>query len=364
MAEFTFESLESKYQNFYAPIFEIKISGQNLVKSLGMAVTGFRLVTKVTEPDVLSFSVANAYDMAGSEVQWLTDYLYLGKTVEASTGYTSTLTKMFMGFIKSVNVDYPAGGMPVVKVECIGYSFLMTRGTYFKIWHQKKYSDVITEIAGQYTSYIKNTDIDDTSEQIASIVHNNTNDFSFIKWVAEQINYDFYVREDTLYFKKALKDKTAVTNLVWGKSLRSFSPMADVGGQLPKVTVNAWDEKNDKAISVTVSSVDKIEGSGKSGTEIIQSLLGSTAEVQKNSTTAMTEAEAKNEATAILNRASMKLITGTGDTIGIPEIRAGKYISLEGLGAMFNGLYFIRTATHTINDSGYITSFDLERNEI
>ena len=364
MAEFTFENLESKYQNFYAPAFEIKINGQNLVKNLGMAVTGFKLVTKVIEPDTLSFSVVNAYDMQNGEMHWMEDFLYIGRSVEGSVGYVSTFTRLFKGFVKSVNVDYPSGGAPAVRVECISYSFLMTRATYFKIWHDKKYSDVVTEIAGKYSSYIKSSVVDATETQLVSIVHNNTNDFVFLRWVAEQINYDFYVREDTLYFKKALKDKSAVTALKWGKSLRSFSPVTDLGGQVPKDTVNAWDAKNDKAISVTVSTVEKIEGSGKSGTEILQSLLGSTAAIERNSTIAMTEAEAKSEAAAVLNRASMKLITGSGDTVGIPEIRAGKYLQLEGVGTGLNGLYFIKTATHTIGDSGYTTGFELERNAI
>jgi uncharacterized protein len=364
MADFTFENLESKYQNFYAPAFEIKINGDNLVKDKGMGVTGFKIVTKVTDPDSLSFSVANGFNFITGEMNWIADCLYIGKTVEASVGYTSTLTKLFMGFIKSVNVDYPSGGAPSIKVECTGYSFFLTRASYFKMWHDKKYSEVISEIAGNYTTYIKSNDVDDTSTKLSSIVHNNTNDFVFIKWVAEQINFDFYIRDDKLYFKKALEDKSPVINLKWGKSLRSFSPVIDLGGQIPKVTVTYWDKESNESKTVSVTAVNKIDSAGKSGPEILQSLLSSTAEVQKNSTISVTEAEAKSEATALLNRTAMKLVTGSGDTIGIPEIRAGKYIQLEGLGLKLNGVYFVKTATHTIGDSGYITSFELERNTI
>ena len=60
----------------------------------------------------------------------------------------------------------------------------------------------------------------------------------------------------------------------------------------------------------------------------------------------------------------MKFITGTASTIGVPELRAGCLVELQGLGPRFSGIYLIDEATHSIGDGGYQTELSLNRNAI
>jgi len=53
-------------------------------------------------------------------------------------------------------------------------------------------------------------------------------------------------------------------------------------------------------------------------------------------------------------------LTGSGSTIGDPRIRASRVINFEGLGS-FSGLYRVTEATHTIDGSGYKTSFSARK---
>ena len=54
-------------------------------------------------------------------------------------------------------------------------------------------------------------------------------------------------------------------------------------------------------------------------------------------------------------------LTGTGSTVGDPAIKAGRVIDLQGLGGQFGGLYRVTSATHTIDGSGYRTSFEVRK---
>jgi hypothetical protein len=54
-------------------------------------------------------------------------------------------------------------------------------------------------------------------------------------------------------------------------------------------------------------------------------------------------------------------LTGSGTTIGEPAIKAGAVINLEGLGEQFSGLYRITTATHTLDNGGYRTTFGVRK---
>jgi phage protein D len=47
--------------------------------------------------------------------------------------------------------------------------------------------------------------------------------------------------------------------------------------------------------------------------------------------------------------------------VGLPDLRAGVKVEIVGLGARFNGVYFITDTTHTYSDSGYITKFNARR---
>ena len=54
-------------------------------------------------------------------------------------------------------------------------------------------------------------------------------------------------------------------------------------------------------------------------------------------------------------------LTGSGSVVGDPALMAGRVVQLEGLGREFGGRYRITSATHTIDSSGYRTSFEARK---
>jgi len=47
--------------------------------------------------------------------------------------------------------------------------------------------------------------------------------------------------------------------------------------------------------------------------------------------------------------------------MGNPQSKAGAVINFEGLGDQFSGLYRITSASHTLDGSGYKTSFEVRK---
>jgi phage protein D len=68
-------------------------------------------------------------------------------------------------------------------------------------------------------------------------------------------------------------------------------------------------------------------------------------------------------ALAILTERFKEFVTATGTSIGLPDLRAGMKIQIEEIGSRFSGLYFVTESTHTINDSGYLTTFTARRED-
>ncbi|MNH43363.1 phage late control protein GPD [compost metagenome] len=83
-------------------------------------------------------------------------------------------------------------------------------------------------------------------------------------------------------------------------------------------------------------------------------------------TQAVSQAEAKSLAAAMLDRLSRELVIGNGTSIGLPELRPGELIKLEGLGgANLNQLLRLTKVVHRLDaDNGYTTYFETEGNAI
>jgi len=59
-----------------------------------------------------------------------------------------------------------------------------------------------------------------------------------------------------------------------------------------------------------------------------------------------------------------EMVKGNGSVAGLPDIRAGTVLMIDGLGDRFSGRYFVVSTTHAIGDSGYTTQFECRREEL
>jgi len=76
----------------------------------------------------------------------------------------------------------------------------------------------------------------------------------------------------------------------------------------------------------------------------------------------VSQGEALQIAKGKFNDMLVTFITGEGTAIGNTNIRAGEVLELQGLGQRFSGLYYVTSASHSIDQRGYTTKFTVERN--
>lgn len=354
--QYKFDELAIKYANFFSPIFEVHVNGSKI--SDDIAVTDLRVETTIeSKSESFSLQITNAFDLEKSEFKWL-DSFTVGKPILIKAGYLDKLVPVFNGYITSVICDFPEDGVPAIIVRGMDLSFLMMKGAKSNSWEKKKYSDVVKEIAKKHGAKTK---VDDTKEVIGTIAQNQIDDYHFLEHLAGIVNYDFFVVGKTLYFRKPLTDMSPVITLQWGTSLRSLTVDVNIAEQITGVTVRGWDPKEQKAIVGESGAITKLGSNSKTGKDIMNSLGKYVEFVLANVGSA---AEAKDKANSLLNKRSMRLISGSGESIGIPEIRAGRYIELAGVGKKHSQPYYIVSATHLIDKDGYVTRFQLEGNAI
>jgi len=354
----TFDKLEEHYRGFIAPCFKITINNKDIVRE-GMAIEGLNVQSSVhKKADMANFTVSNAFDLIKRDFLW-TDILKLGNPVEISFGYTDRLTPVFFGYVANVNFDFGESSSPTISINAMDISFFMMRGSEPKIWANKTISDIAKEIGRKYG--VTKFEIDSHSKVFPELVKTFESDHDFLSREAKKLNYDFFVVGKTLYFRKKRANKIPVIKLEWGKQLKSFNLVQDIGDQVTKVIVRATLRNEKKTIISEASSIEKIGRNTRTGANIL-SQLGSFPEVIQM--TVEDENEAKELASSRMQEISEKLVKADASCIGLPELRAGRKIELSGLGKYLNNEYDIVETTHLVNTSGYITKFKLQGNAV
>jgi len=174
------------------------------------------------------------------------------------------------------------------------------------------------------------------------------------------------VREKTLLFRKAQDDQSKTWVLEWGKTLKSFNPTLNTLRPVNAVTVRGYDPLKKEEIIGKAGAGDETSkmGGAKSGADLVAEAFGRTRETVQTASPIASQEEADQLARALYNQRAQEFITGSGATVGLPDLRAGRVIELKGLGPQFSGLYYVTSATHSIGDGGYQTQFNVRRNAV
>jgi hypothetical protein len=357
--KYTYDELAKKYHNFASPAFSIKVDGKDIGKE-GAAVASLTLETTVTrEADVVVFTIANAYDMEKSEFRWLDAPLALGKELEVSLGYRDSLRPVFYGYITAINISYTRGGNPEIQVTGMDPSFKLMRAKTVRSYANKSIGDIVKEVARVHGL---SPNVSDATRMLPVFISRPQNDYQLLHDLAEMINFEFFVVGSNLYFRKKVRDKTPLTTLYFGRHLRHLSIEQNLSEQVAGVKVIGWDPQNQKTIVASGEKVERIGDNSRTGVDLMKKWGKTYEEILHVNVSS--QQEAQELANAAVNERALRLVTGETVSIGIPEIRAGRCIRLEGLGKKLNQTYYIVRATHAIDETGYVTSFTFQGNAV
>ena len=152
--------------------------------------------------------------------------------------------------------------------------------------------------------------------------------------------------------------------VTYGRSLIQFQPSFSTAMQVGKVTVRGWNNVTKEAITATVTRAELATGRvGAGEDEDPGGAFRNREEVITNQPVA-TKEEAHTLARETLERIAKETVTGTGSVVGLPDLRSGTVLELDGVGSRFSGRFFVTETTHTIGDGGYTTQFTCRREEL
>jgi Bacteriophage probable baseplate hub protein len=358
-------------QDFYVPAFELKLRGRAAGEDVLHDVSDVTYRDNVEEFDVFELTLNN-WDAERLAFKYLDDQTFdPGTEVELRMGYygPEPLTLMVTGVITSVSPSFPSSGQPTLTVEGANLLHTFRRGQESATYEKTTDSEVARAVAQRLgTTARTDSAAEAQEERIEYLIQDNELDVLFLFKRARRIGYDLLVEESAgqpaLYFGPS-DVRRASYRLVYGESLIEFAPDLSTTNQVAEVTVQGWDAKRKKEIAYTAKRSElKTRGVGERGGQgRLDRAFRDRKEVIAESPV-QTPKEAKTLAVETLERIAKDMLTGTGSTVGVPDLRAGSVLELAGLGDRYSGRYFVTATTHTIGDGGYTTQFTCRREEI
>jgi phage protein D len=303
-----------------------------------------------------------------------------GTYIELEMGYAGNLIMMLKGQILALEPTFPQQGGLTLSVRGLNllHCFRAEQHTY--AWEGKKDSEIASEIGRNRPQKSKpgiGFEVRVSEEAQAAevpdtfVLQTNQYDISFLMERARRRNYELVLHETNtdgqedphIYFGPSTRPDTPVYLLEWGKSLQSFQPTLTTARQVSEVVVLGWDQRKNERIEGKKTWADLIpkrDEPEKARQQRLMQAFGNRREIVSDRPV-YTQKEADDWAERILRDLRNGIVEASGETIGIPDLRAGRKCQIGGLGARFDGLYYVTETTHTIGDRGYQTRFKARR---
>jgi uncharacterized protein len=351
-----------KGQDFYIPAFEVFVNKARQGKEIVRDIMSVSYKDIIEGYDTFDITINN-WDAEKRTFKYSDSNIFdPGKKVEIWMGYHGNLQRMIKGTIQSLQPSFPSGGQPTLKINGRGPKDALRTKQKTVVYEKMTYSEIAQKIGRQLGIKINiDNNAAATEPRQDYLIQQNQYDIIYLMDMAKKMGYELVVEkgEETLYFGRSVTTVNPVYELTYGLSLKEFQPNLNPASQVSEVTVRASDNMRKEKIEYTAKR-----------SQIITRNVSRFEQVYKERKEIITDkpvanmAEAKKLAIETLERIAKKMITGSGSTVGFPGLRAGNVVVLKGLGELFSGRYYLTSATHTIDDSGYVTQFECRREDL
>jgi len=284
----------------------------------------------------------------------------LGKELEVSIGPSDGARIVFKGLISGLEALFSEGGEPhvVLYAEDKLMDLRMTRR--MKTWDNKTDAQIAEAIADAHHIGAEATAVGPTYKVVQQW---NQSDLAFLRERGRLVQAEVWLQDDKLHFQSRTQRHGTTLTLVQGNDLIDVQLRADLAHQRTSVKVSGYDAKARDTIEseATADAIKAETSGGRTGPSILKTFGERVSyRVRENPLVA---GEAEAWAKAEMLRRCRGFVTVVGTTTGTPDMVVGSRLTLDRVGAPFNGDgYSVTRLRHTYDlTSGHRTHFEAER---
>ena len=333
------------------PVFYCKVApegGSSERVDLSEKVLSFQFDDSDKKADKLVLTVDN-WDLANfDDPVWRK-----GNLLEVAWGYPGEMAPAREVVIQKVT------GFQTLSIEGHAKSVLMNRVARCRTFENKSRAEVVAEIAKENGYGASLQDIEDTGEPLPLITQARLTDAQFLRRLANQEGFEFYVDFDGLHFHQrpvrvfrwfTAPEVGEVISINIENDVTAKPGVVQVKGRNP-MTRKDIDEKGSNAstkrdtLADVIELVDPETGATR--------LAKRTASAEVRPSADASPAAAKRRADARYRRAQHSTVELTATVIGDPALAAKTVVEFQGISQRLSGKYYVKEAKHKIDGSGY-----------
>ncbi len=273
-----------------------------------------------------------------------------GKKITIKVGLDRQNSTLFKGVVVKHSIKIRESGEADLLVECRDETVKLTIGRHSRYFEQKKDHEIIEEIIGRYGFGIE---VESTSLQHREMVQHHCTDWDFILSRAEANGRLIMVDDGKVSIKKPDTAPAATLNLSYGSTLVEFEAEMDARTQWKEVEAKSWDYAAQRLFESSSDNAPITELGNLSGSTLTEAINLNKYEVRHGGHAI--EQEIKTWADATMLKSRLSKICGRAKFEGFPDLKPGQTVTLEGLGARFNGKAFVSAVRHDVAGGGWYT---------
>jgi phage protein D len=357
------------WRDYYAPEFVVRVDDRALDPTTRGDILQIGVTLDEKQPAAFNLTVSDWDDVDLTFKYSSTTTFDPGRRLTIDLGYADRLVRVVAGIITSLSPRFPDSGAPTLTV---GGQDLMRRMANRqpadgerKLYLNKTDADIAREIAVHWKM---RANVDDTGPRHPRVVQRQP-DAVFLMERAKRIDFEFFIGldetsgEEVLNFLQRRDGRDGrplrIYRFEWGVNLSSFSPRLSTTSQVSEVEVRGWDASTKQPIVYIARARDlpRSATGDRSGPAKADSR---TREILYDAPVLSIE-EARRLATSRLMELANQYTSGTGQVIGMPDLRPDDTVEIVGVGERFSGRYHVTKVTHTLGASGFTTGFEVDR---
>lgn len=299
------------------------------------------LVIKDGDPAAQDFSVSNQ------------DLFLPGKEIEIKAGYHSEDETIFKGIVIKHNLKIRSGNS-LLLVECKDLAVKLTIGRKSKFFYESKDSDILEEIIGKY---ILESDVESTNIQQKEMVQYNVSDWDFCVTRAQANGKVVLVDDGKITIQKPDFQQAETETVVFGATLLEFDAEMDARNQFQKVTSYGWNFADQELMEIEANDPGVTTNGNVEASDLASTINLENLELKNAGTLPDAELQEWADAKTLFNQLSK--IRGRVKFQGIPGVKPGKTIKLDGVGDRFNGKAFVSAVRHQVTEGNWTVDAQL-----
>lgn len=275
------------------------------------------------------------------------DLLIPGKKIEITAGYHSDEETIFKGMVIKHNIKIRTNSALLI-IECKDEAVKLTIGRKSNYYYENTDSAIFETIIDNYGL---EKDIESTNQTHKELVQYHTSDWDFIVSRAQANGKLCFTDDGKITIKKPNIDEEEIETISFGATMLDFDAEIDARNQVKKVSTYSWNPSDQEIIEIEANDPN-VQLNGNLSSSVLASTIDlDNLELRHGGV--ISDVELQDWADAKMLFQQLAKVRGRVKFQGIPAVKPGTLLKLEGVGDRFNGKVYVTAVRHQIAEGNW-----------